>query len=165
MHISPATQARAKLEKTMMKNHEDKIIELALNILRDRLRNPGAALTSPQTARQFLILELAGLEHEVFGVFFLDNQHRVIKFEELFQGTIDSASVYPREVVKAALLSNAAAVIFTHNHPSGVADPSDADRRITERLVAALELTEVRVLDHIIVGGDDTYSFAEHGLL
>jgi DNA repair protein RadC len=109
---------------------------------------------------------MRGYRHEVFGCLWLDNQHRVLEFEELFHGTIDGASVYPREVVRAALRLNAAAVIFAHNHPSGVAEPSEADRMITQRLKQALNLIDIRVLDHFIVGdGDQAYSFAEHGLL
>ena len=122
------------------------------------------ALTSPALARDAIQLRLSGLEHEVFACLFLDNQHRVIKFEELFRGTIDGASVYPREVVKAALACNAAAVMFCHNHPSGVAEPSEADKFITQRLKQAFGLIDIRVLDHFIVG-QEVYSFAEHGLL
>jgi DNA repair protein RadC len=109
-------------------------------------------------------LKLAPYEHEVFVCLFLDNQHRVIACDELFRGTIDGASVYPREVVKAALQYNAAALIMAHNHPSGISDPSQADRVITEKLKEALALIDVRVLDHFIVG-ENVYSFAEHGLL
>jgi DNA repair protein RadC len=122
------------------------------------------ALTSPALAKDAIQLYLAEQEHEVFACLFLDNQHRVIKFEELFRGTIDGASVYPREVVKAALACNAAAVMFAHNHPSGVAEPSEADKFITQRLKQAFGLIDIRVLDHFVVG-DVIYSFAEHGLL
>ena len=122
------------------------------------------ALTSPALAKDAIQLRLAGLAHEVFACLFLDNQHRVIKFEEMFRGTIDGASVYPREVVKAALACNAAAVMFAHNHPSGVADPSEADKHITRRLKEALAMVDIRVLDHFVVG-DVIYSFAEQGLL
>ncbi|WP_077732787.1 DNA repair protein RadC [Methylocaldum sp. 14B] len=125
----------------------------------------GTALTSPNAAREAIHLKLAEYDHEVFAGLFLDNQHRLIAFSELFHGTIDGASVYPREVVKAALGCNAAAVIFCHNHPSGVANPSEADRAITQRLKTALNLLDIRVLDHFIVGADAIYSFAEHGLL
>ncbi len=102
---------------------------------------------------------------EVFSAVFLDSQHRVIRFEELFRGTIDSASVYPREVVKQALACNAAAVILVHNHPSGDPAPSDADRRITQRLIEALGLVEIRVIDHIVVGSEGCTSFAELGYI
>lgn len=148
-----------------MKNlTDDQIIAKALEILTSRMNN-GEALSSPYAVTKFLQLQMTGLEHEVFCVIYLTSQHQVIKFEELFRGTIDGSAVYPREVVKAALNNNAAAVIFSHNHPSGVAEPSPADRRITERLVTALELIDVRVLDHIIVAGSSSYSFAENGLL
>ncbi|MFW6258710.1 MAG: RadC family protein, partial [Halochromatium sp.] len=108
---------------------------------------------------------LRGLAHEVFACLFLDNRHRVIEYQELFRGTIDGASVHTREVVKEAIRWNAAAVIFAHNHPSGVAEPSQADLHITKRLQEALQLVEVRVLDHIIVGAGDGTSFAERGLI
>jgi DNA repair protein RadC len=105
------------------------------------------------------------LDHELFGCLFLDNRHRVLEFSELFRGTIDGTSVYPREVVKEALKLNAAAVILAHNHPSGVAEPSQADERITRRLKAALELVDIRLLDHLIVGDGGTTSLAARGLL
>ncbi|MCE8005276.1 DNA repair protein RadC [Halomonas sp. MCCC 1A11081] len=143
---------------------DDHIIEVA-RLAVERSVSRGAKLTTPNRVREFLWLKLAGYDHEVFGAIFLDTQHRVIEFSELFHGTLDSASVYPREVVKAALRHNAGAVIFTHNHPSGEPDPSDADRRITQRLQEALGLIEVRVLDHIVVGGAESVSFAERGYL
>ena len=124
----------------------------------------GNALTSPADTRQFLASHLRDFKHEVFAALFLDQRHRVICYEELFTGTIDGASVHPREVVKKALSYNAAAIIFAHNHPSGVAEPSTADERITQRLKDALSLVDVRVLDHFVVG-DDIVSFAERGLL
>ena len=122
-------------------------------------------LTSPEATRKFLKLRIQHKEHEVFACLFLDNHHRVIEYKELFRGTIDGASVHPREVVKESLLHNAAAVIFAHNHPSGVAEPSQADVRITERLKDSLALVDVRVLDHIVIGDGATVSFAERGLL
>ena len=125
----------------------------------------GSALTSPDITRAYLSAELRGYSYEVFGCLFLDNQHRVIVWEELFRGTIDSASVYPREVAKRALFHHAAAVIFAHNHPSGITEPSQADRHITQRLRQALELLDIRVLDHFIIGDQSPYSFAEHGLI
>lgn len=125
----------------------------------------GDPLTSPDLVRRYLSAQLRHHHHEVFGVLFLDNQHRLRAFEELFRGTIDGASVYPREVVKRALAHNAAAVILAHNHPSGVAEPSQADRRITDRLTQALDLVGVRVLDHMVVGDGDVVSFAERGWL
>lgn len=148
----------------MTKNEENTIIAQALNILASRVIG-GNALSQPSDVREYLIVALAGLEHEAFCVLYLTSQHNIIAFEQLFRGTIDAASVYPREVVKGALAHNAAAVIFAHNHPSGVAEPSSADRRITERLVAALALIDIRVLDHMIVGGTDITSFSEQGLL
>lgn len=125
----------------------------------------GTTLTSPDAARDAIQLKLAEYDHEVFACWFLDCQHRLIQFAELSHGTIDSASVYPREVVKQALAYNAAAVIFCHNHPSGLAAPSDADKKLTDQLAQALALVQIRVLDHFVVGSDEAYSFAEHGLL
>lgn len=125
----------------------------------------GDLLNSPGLVRRYLSAQLRHQPREVFAVLFLDNQNRLIIYEELFFGTIDGASVYPREVVKHALGHNAAAVILAHNHPSGVAEPSQADQRITQRLVAALELIDVRVLDHMVVGDAEVVSFAERGLL
>ena len=125
----------------------------------------GDAITDPGATRRFLKSKLRGYAREVFACLYMDNQHRLIKYEELFFGTIDGASVHPREVVKHALKHNAAAVIFAHNHPSGVAEPSQADQRITDRLKSALLLVDVRVLDHMIVGDREVLSFAEKGLL
>ena len=139
------------------------VLEMARRYLGESLQR-GEPLTSPQITRQFLSQKLRDYSHEVFAVLFLDQRHRVICFEELFRGTIDGASVYPREVVKQSLLHNAAAVIFAHNHPSGVAEPSQADQSITRRLQDALALIDVRVLDHFVVG-DEVVSFAERGLL
>lgn len=123
-----------------------------------------SALTSPALTRQYLKARLRDYRHEVFMALFLDSQHQVLAAEELFQGSIDGASVYPREVVKRCLFHNAAAVIFAHNHPSGIAEPSDADVRITKRLTQALALIDVRVLDHVVVG-ETLVSLAERGLL
>ena len=120
------------------------------------------ALKDPSTVRRLLQARLRDREHETFAALFLDNQHRVIAFDELSQGTIDGASVYPREVIKQALRRGAAAVIFAHNHPSGVAEPSAADRALTERLKAALAQVDIRVLDHFVVG-EQVVSFAERG--
>lgn len=125
----------------------------------------GDALTRPEDTRNYLSSQLRDYAHEVFACLFLDNRHRIIKFEKLFFGTIDGASVYPREVVKRALSHNAAAVILAHNHPSGIAEPSDADQQITLRLRDALALVDIRVLDHIIIGDGETISLAERGLL
>ena len=125
----------------------------------------GSVLTSPDITRAYLSSKLRGYSYEVFACLFLDNQHRVIQMEELFRGTLDSASVYPREVAKQALHHNAAAVIFAHNHPSGISEPSQADKNITLKLKEALALFDIRVLDHFIIGDGDPYSFAEHGLI
>ncbi|OGT82051.1 MAG: hypothetical protein A3H91_03345 [Gammaproteobacteria bacterium RIFCSPLOWO2_02_FULL_61_13] len=139
-------------------------LELGRRYLEATLRRD-VVLASPEQTRLFLKARLRSYQHEVFACLFLDNRHRVICFEELFGGTIDGASVYPREVVKRALHHNAAAVIFAHNHPSGVAEPSPADRAITQRLREALGLMDVRVLDHLVIGDDEVVSFAERGLL
>ncbi|HVP08190.1 MAG TPA: DNA repair protein RadC [Burkholderiales bacterium] len=139
-------------------------IELARRSLRDGLRS-GDALTSPGAVRDYLRLALAELEHEVFVCLWLDAQHRVLACEELFRGTLTQTSVYPREIVKAGLRANAAAVIFAHNHPSGAAQPSRADELLTRNLKDALALVDVKVLDHFIVAGRQALSFAERGLL
>lgn len=140
-------------------------LQAALEIGRRHLAEAVAgrdALKDPSAVRRLLQARLRDREHETFAALFLDNQHRVIAFDELSQGTIDGASVYPREVIKAALRHGAAAVIFAHNHPSGVAEPSAADRSLTERLKAALAQVDIRVLDHFVVG-EQVVSFAERG--
>lgn len=139
-------------------------LELARRSLREELAS-GSALTSPGAVRDYLKLALGGRPHEVFLCLWLDAQHRVTRCEELFRGTLTQTSVYPREVVKAALSVNAAAVIFAHNHPSGAAQPSQADELLTRNLKDALELVDVKVLDHFIVAGSQALSFAERGLL
>lgn len=126
---------------------------------------PGEPLPNPAATRRYLSGRLRHLRYEVFACLFLDSQHRVLDFAELFRGTIDGASVYPREVVAESLARNAAAVILAHNHPSGVAEPSLADRQITRRLCDALALVDIRVLDHVVVGDGEAVSFAERGLL
>jgi len=130
-----------------------------------QLMTTGCALSNPRLTREFLQMRLRDLPHEVFCVVLLDNRNRVIEFRQLFRGTIDGTSVHPREVVKLALSVNAAAVIFAHNHPSGIAEPSQADELITRRLKEALSLIDVRVLDHLIIGDGVCESFAERGLL
>lgn len=140
------------------------VLELASRHLGEGLQR-GDAISSPAAMRDYLSARLRDLSHEVFVCLFLDTRYRIIRDEELFRGTLDGASVYPREVVKRALSLNAAAVIFAHNHPSGVAEPSAADRAITRRLVDALALVEVRVLDHFVVGEGAPVSFAERGLI
>ena len=126
---------------------------------------PGEQIQSPQDTASFLKARMQHLDHELFCCLYLDNRHRVLRFDELFRGTIDGTSVYPREVVKEALGVNAAAVILAHNHPSGVAEPSQADERITRRLKSALELVDIRLLDHLIVGDGSTTSLASRGLI
>jgi len=139
-------------------------LELARRHYAEALR-AGAVLTSPGETRRFLTAQLRDRPFEVFCCLFLDNRHRLLAFEELFRGTIDGASVHPREVLRQALAHNAAAVILAHNHPSGVAEPSQADELITHRLRDALALVDIRVLDHLIVAGPDAVSLAERGLL
>ncbi len=140
------------------------VIELARRALREELSR-GGALSSPRAVRDYLHLALSGRQREVFLALLLDAQHRVLAVEELFSGTLTQTSVYPREVVKAALRHNAAALIFAHNHPSGVAEPSSADELLTRTLKSALSLVDIQVLDHFIVAGGATTSFAERGLL
>lgn len=140
------------------------VLEMARRALHEEMKT-GDALSSPHTVRDYLRLLLRGRLQEVFMGIFLDAQHRVIAAEELFHGTLTQTSVYPREVVKRALHHNAAALIFAHNHPSGVAEPSPADKLLTESLSQALGLVDVRVLDHFIVAGEGCLSFAENGLL
>ncbi|HET7756364.1 MAG TPA: DNA repair protein RadC [Steroidobacteraceae bacterium] len=139
-------------------------LELARRHFREALR-AGPALAAPDATRTFLLAQLRDRPYEVFCCLYLDNRHRLIVFEELFRGTIDRAGVHPREVLRQTLLHNAAAVIFAHNHPSGVLEPSQADELITRRLKEALALVDVRVLDHFIIGDGRCFSFSEHGLL
>ncbi|MFC3294116.1 RadC family protein [Modicisalibacter luteus] len=143
---------------------EADIFHMAKQLARRRLAR-GRVISQPARAFDYLQVLLQDYEHEVFSALFLDSQHRVIRFEELFRGTIDSASVHAREVVKTALAHNAAAVILVHNHPSGNPEPSDADLRITQRLKEALGLVDIRVLDHVLVGGEGYVSVAEQGKL
>lgn len=138
------------------------VLEMGRRHLAERLRRD-SALESPQAVRDYLKSLLRHEHHEVFGCLFMDSKHRMLAFEVLFRGSIDSASVYPRQVVKRALAYNAAAVIFCHNHPSGVPEPSEADKTLTQRLTEALDLIEVRVLDHFIVGDGEPLSMVEHG--
>lgn len=162
--IKPTTEIKAaKQYVTTRRLTESELFDRACELLEEKLTR-GEAFCAPQTVKDFLRFKLAPYEREVFGVLLLDNQHQLIEFRELFFGTINAAPVYPREVVKAVLETNAAAVIFAHNHPSGVAEPSDADRRVTERLKTALNTIDVTTLDHFVVG-KDIVSFAERGLL
>lgn len=140
------------------------VLEMARRALREKIDN-GAALNSPHAVRDYLRLRLQGRPHEVFAGVFLDAQNRVLAVEELFHGTLTQTSVYPREIVKRALHHNAAALIFAHNHPSGVAEPSRADEMLTVALKQALALVDVKVLDHFVIGSDAAMSFAERGLI
>lgn len=151
-HLNPAQALKAETA-----------LELAQRFHAERL-NRADVLSDPEAVRRYLSARLRDLPYETFACVFLDNRHRVIKYEEMFRGTIDGASVYPREVVRRSLYHNAAALILAHNHPSGVAEPSQADERITQRLKDALHLIDVRVLDHFVIG-DHIVSFAERGLL
>ena len=144
---------------------ENEIIRSAKVLLKKRLTNNNSVLTSPDAVKDFLMLEYSSREYESFVVLFLTNQHKLIKAVEMFVGTIDGASVYPREILKTALQLNAAAVILSHNHPSGITEPSQADKTITTKVKNSLSLIDIRVLDHIIIGGVDSFSFAERGLL
>lgn len=144
---------------------DQQTIRTALTLLECQLREPGAAFTSSSSVRDWLRLQLATLDREAFTVLWLDNQHRLISHDTLFLGTINSITVHPREVVKSGLKINAAAAVLAHNHPSGEAEPSQADRLMTERLKQALELVDIRLLDHLVVGGMDIVSFAERGWL
>lgn len=139
-------------------------VETGRRCLAQRMQR-GEALTSPELTRTFLRSRMQDLPHELFCCLYLDTKHRVIRFEELFRGTIDGASVHPREVVRCALSHNAAAVIVAHNHPSGVAEPSAADNALTQRLKEALAVVDVRLLDHLVVGDGEVVSFVERGLL
>lgn len=139
-------------------------MEMARRVMDEPLRQ-GDPLRSPHDTRRYLSSRLGTYPHEVFAGLFLDNRHRVIQYQELFRGTIDGAAVYPREVVRQALECNAAAVIFAHNHPSGVAEPSQADISLTRRLKEALGLVDIRVLDHMVVGHGEVISLAERGLM
>ena len=141
---------------------EESILSAAKTVVKKRFEH-GMKFTKPADAKEALVNLLATKPYEVFACLFLDNRHNLIKYEEMFRGTIAEASVHPREVVAEALRQNAAAVIFAHNHPSGDCEPSDADKKITQRLVSALDLVEIHVLDHIIVGGTETCSLAERG--
>ena len=142
---------------------DDDILRVAEEVLESRLMRSGEALTDPSASARYLKAKLASYPYEVFAVLFLDNRHRVIAFEELFRGSIDGCSVHPREVMRSCLHHNAAAVILAHNHPSGVSEPSVADRAITNRLKDALEYIDVRVLDHFVIGAGTPTSMAQRG--
>ena len=142
----------------------DEILAAARSIMSRKVRR-GTSMASPRLVKDFLSIKLGALEHETFCVLLLDKRHRLIEFVELFRGTIDGASVHPREVVKLALARNAAALLLAHPHPSGVAEPSHADELITQRLKDALSLVDIPVLDHLIIAGGDIVSMAERGLI
>lgn len=156
MHHQPADLFGAR---------DDQIIAQAMLILEQRMRYNAIHLSSPTAVKQHLVLRMADLGHEEFHVLFLDAQNRLIAAEAMFRGTLTQTSVFPREVVKAALRHNAAGVIFAHNHPSGSVEPSAADRMLTSTLQDALRIVDVRVHDHIIIGGTSSLSFAERGLI
>lgn len=143
--------------------YAQRTIRRAINLLDKYLRQPGISFTSSTAARDWLRLQLAGQEREMFMVLYLDNQHRLLESETLFAGSVNHVQVHSREVVKSALRSNAAAVVLAHNHPSGNSEPSQCDRNITNRLRDALVLVDVKTLDHLVVGRDDIVSFAERG--
>lgn len=160
------TESTATYNKDLATPINFKLVQNAISELKKYLREPGKAMESPELVKDYLRLHLADLERECFALLVLDTKHRVIEYVPLFWGTIDAASVYPREVVKAVLQLNGAAVILAHNHPSGEAEPSQADRDITDRLKEALKLIDVKLLDHIVIGGDaelNAVSFADRG--
>lgn len=157
-------EAKSQNSAPYITNDDNRIIAQALEIIERRAFRQHT-FSAPKVAGEFFVLRSHALEHEVFSVAYLDAQNRVIAVDEISRGTLTQASVYPREVVKGALAKNAAAVMLHHNHPSGVATPSSADEMLTKRLKTALELVDVRVLDHIITGGAEWYSMAEHGLI
>lgn len=144
---------------------ERKTVDKALEILASYMRGPSCAFTSPDAVKQYLCLHLGNLPYEAFGMLFLDSQHRLIAYETMFRGTLTQTSVYPREVVIQALAHNAAAVVLTHNHPSGAVVPSKADETLTQTLKNALALVDIRVLDHVVVSGNKATSMAELGVM
>lgn len=157
----PAAQSRSSADPA----EDDAVIARAIAILEGRMRKASDLFGTPAAAKDYCRLQLGGLDHEVFGVVFLDVQNRLIEFRRMFTGTLTQTSVYPREVVKAVLEVNAASVLLTHNHPSGSCDPSRADEKLTHTLKNALALVDVRLMDHIVVAASGTFSFAERGLL
>ena len=142
----------------------EEVLSQARRVLSQRVRR-GATMSSPQAVKDYLLLEIGVLEHEVFCVLFLDAQHRIIELKQMFRGTVSQTSVYPREVVKDALSRNSSALLLVHNHPSGSTEPSRADEHLTQTLKSAAALVDVRVLDHLIVAGDSVLSMAERGLI
>lgn len=164
LHATPAELAASPELGPAKRAELLAVLELSRRALSQQLR-AAPVFDSPQKVKDFVALRLSALRHEVFAVMYLDSQHRLIEMQELFQGTLAQTSVYPREVLRQALVLNAGAAILVHNHPSGVAEPSRADERLTESLTAALRVIDVRVLDHLVVGAGAVVSFAERGLL
>ncbi len=164
MHATPVEMARAQGVGPAKRAELAAVLEIARRTLAQQLK-AAPVFDSPQKVKDFVALRLGGLTREVFGVLFLDSQHRLIEMQELFRGTLAQTSVYPREVLRQALLLNAGAAILVHNHPSGVAEPSRADEMLTQTLVSALRVIDVRVLDHMVVGVGTVVSFAERGLM
>ena len=164
LHASPADLARAGGIGPAQRAELAAVREIARRALAQQLKE-APVFDSPQKVKDFVALRLGALAHEVFGVLFLDSQHRLIEMQELFRGTLAQTSVYPREVLRQALLLNAGAAILVHNHPSGVAEPSRADEVLTQSLASALRVIDVRVLDHLVVGAGTVVSFAERGLM
>lgn len=144
---------------------QQRVVQMALTLLEKQMKQKPVGFNSTEETMQYLRLQLEPLEREVFKVLYLDNQHRLIASETTSMGTINAAAVYPREIIKAALGHNAAAVVVAHNHPSGLAEPSEEDRKVTKRLIDALSLVDIRVLDHVVVGHGQVVSFAERGWL
>jgi DNA repair protein RadC len=164
MHATPVELERAPSLGPAKRAELTAVLEIARRTLAQQLKAT-PVFDSPQKVKDFVALRLSALTHEMFGVLFLDSQHRLIEMQELFRGTLAQTSVYPREVLRQALLLNAGAAILVHNHPSGMAEPSRADEVLTQSLVAALRMIEVRVLDHLVVGMGSVTSFAERGLM
>lgn len=164
-NTQPAPETGYARPHKYMLARERRVVDKALEILGSYMAGAACVFTTPEAVRQYVCLHLGNLPHEVFGVLFLDSQHRLIAYEPMFRGTLTHTSVYPREVVTRALFNNAASVVLTHNHPSGNLYPSKADEALTQTLKCALSLVDVRVLDHFIVGGNQAISMAEAGLL
>ena len=163
-NIAPASDNRFQslTPASLSRTEKSSVVTLALKVLSQRYR-PGRSFTGPEDIEGFLRLKLTGRRNEVFGIIYLDTRHRLIEIAELFSGTVDGAAVYPRVVVQQALEKNAAAVVLFHNHPSGVAEPSEADRGITKKLDRALSLVDIRLLDHLVVTDGDVVSLAARG--
>ena len=163
-NIAPADDNRFQslTPASLSRTEKSSVVTLALKVLSQRYR-PGRSFTGPEDIEGFLRLKLTGRRNEVFGIIYLDTRHRLIEIAELFNGTVDGAAVYPRVVVQQALEKNAAAVVLFHNHPSGVAEPSEADRGITKKLDRALSLVDIRLLDHLVVTDGDVVSLAARG--